>query len=135
MSQEFRHLGIVLKLGKSGAWFLYLNPFQFEFPKEWKTRNLSQGTYDFQNFGNETLFIADHEDIKKFTFVCLPANYRSKKALLCEKFALLKEWIWTNIQDYLFVNHHFHAAITLQLTGEKQKFYIVVTSDYHSFIP
>ena len=25
---------------------------------------LSQGTYDFQNVGNETLFISDYEDIK-----------------------------------------------------------------------
>ena len=28
----------------------------------------SQGTYDFQNVGNETLFIADYEDIKISSF-------------------------------------------------------------------
>ena len=40
--------------------FFNLNPQGNE-----KLELFSQGTYDVQNFGNETLFIADHEDVKK----------------------------------------------------------------------
>ena len=34
----------------------------------------SQGIYDFQNLGNETLFIADYENVKKSVFDWLPTN-------------------------------------------------------------
>ena len=34
----------------------------------------SQGTYDFQNFRNEILYIADHDDIKNSVFDCLTAK-------------------------------------------------------------
>ena len=36
---------------------------------------LSQGAYDFQNLGNETLFVADNEDIKISIFQQLTLSY------------------------------------------------------------
>ena len=46
---------------------------------------LSQGTYDIQNLGNETLFIADHESVKKdMHLIGWLQNYGSKGALRLE---------------------------------------------------
>ena len=39
-----------------------------------KVEFFSQGTYNFQNFRNETVFIPDYEDVKKFSFDWLAAK-------------------------------------------------------------
>ena len=44
----------------------------------------SQRTYDFQSLGNEALFIANHEDVKKLHLIGWLQNYGSKKAFFCE---------------------------------------------------
>ena len=46
------------------------------------TELFSQGTYDFQNLGNETLFIADHENVKKSAFHWLAAKLWLKETTI-----------------------------------------------------
>ena len=50
-----------------------------------------KGTYDFQNLGNETLFIADHNNVKKSTFDWLAAKLWLKENTIFGMFALLNE--------------------------------------------
>ena len=56
-----------------------------------KNLNFSpKGTTTF-NFGKETLFVADFENVKISAFIWLPAKSWLKKALFCGMFALLNE--------------------------------------------
>ena len=64
---DFRHLGVVLKLCKTGACSLvYVIKFFFNLNSQGneKLELFSQLTYDFQNYRNETLFIADYKMLR-----------------------------------------------------------------------
>ena len=50
-----------------------------------KLQPFSQGTYNFQNFGNATMFIADHEDVKKSAFDRLAAKLWLKESTILWK--------------------------------------------------
>ena len=56
-----------------------------------KLELLSQGTYDFQNFGDETLFITDHADVKKSAPHRFAYKIIAQKALFCGKFTSSNE--------------------------------------------
>ena len=51
-----------------------------------KCELFSQGTYDFQILGNETLFMADYENVKKSTFDWLATKLWLKESTI----------LWTN---------------------------------------
>ena len=73
----------------------------------------SQGTHNFQNFGNETLFISDYEIVKKSTSDWLAA-----------KLWLQETTILWNICTFERMNldqgfHHLLLAITLLPAGCK----------------
>ena len=128
----FRHSGIVWKLWKTEAWFWYLRdnkPFQFEFPRNEKLELFFQGTRDYQNFKSETLLIADHEDVKESLFDWLTAKLWLKESTICGKFALLNEWISTNIEASSCGN-----IFSANLRKIEIFFSVFVHSDYHCFI-
>ena len=57
-----------------------------------KNLNVSaKGPTTFKNSGNETLFIADYEYVKKSAVGWLVTKLWLIKALFCRKFALLNE--------------------------------------------
>ena len=47
-----------------------------------KFQIFAEGTYDFQNLENETLFIADHKIVKKSAFDWLAAVLRLKESTI-----------------------------------------------------
>ena len=58
--------------------------FNLNYQGNEKFELFSQGIYDFQNLGNETLFIADHENVKKSAFDWLAAKLWVKEStILC----------------------------------------------------
>ena len=51
----------------------------------------SQGTYNFQILGNETLIIADYKYAKTFKFATLDIKFRLKMITFCINFELSTE--------------------------------------------
>ena len=90
---DFDHSCTVLKRKLKLDSGVYVNKilFNLNFQGNRKFEVFSQGTYDFQNFRNKTLFIADYEKVKKCAFDWLAAKLWLKKALFHGMFALLNE--------------------------------------------
>ena len=59
--------------------------FNLNFLGKEKLGLFSQRTYDFQNFENEALFMADHEDAKKSAFDWLAAKLKLKESTILWK--------------------------------------------------
>ena len=73
--------------------FLYVSKtlFNLNSKRNEKFELFSQGTDDFQNTGNETLLIINHENVKKSAFDWLTAKLCSKKAVFSGIFAPLSK--------------------------------------------
>ena len=65
--------------------------FNLNSQRDEKFELFSQGTYDFKNLRNETLFITDYETVKNPHLTGWLQNCGSEKAPVCGMFALLNE--------------------------------------------